>query len=232
MSENGGWEVDLATKWTAWSLMASTDTAAKVRCCRSYRLTFTASLLIDWLIGLPSHRARHVWRLWPSVWTQPGVWRTRGQPSSVNTLAGLSNTHLLSSVFASTWQLERHLVHFPFVLRVNSTIVNVSIKSAELRKASATSLSDGVTPQSLCSNYAVSPALGPVWPWLFPGSELRECLQGVGLATEFNSFNHKLVSCEPADLTQYPQLSQVPGLPWFPRLHISASYTNVAEDLE
>lgn len=175
MSGNGGWELELATTPTAGTLMAPTDTAAKVE--RSLMLTLPLNfycIAANWLIDSPffppcgartaalnGFVSTWLWTHTRSEWLD-GC-RAAKQLSTVNTLAGLSTIQLLLSLFALTWQCMRHSVHFSFELCVNSAVVNISVKFVKLRIPAVISLLDLVTPQSLCANYAVNPALGPVW---------------------------------------------------------------------
>lgn len=203
VSGNGGRVVELATRRTAGTLMAPTDTAAGVE--RSLLLKLPLNfycIAANWLADssfYPPCEARlaAVGRcVYTRLCTHTGAeWldgcRAAEQRSAVNLLPGLSTTQLLSSIlhrrgnWSDTW--------FPFQceLCVNSTVVDsVSESDKDLQPFPAGLGHTSLFVLQLCCQSCTGTSLIQV----FPGAGLRERLQGVGLASWLNYFTGVTIS--------------------------------------
>lgn len=177
-----------------------------VRCCWSYRLTFTESLLIDWLIRLSFHGVRRIWEVWTGGHTQASwclMWpymlsdlrvaELLKQQSTVNALAGVSTANLLSRICTDVaiWTTVGSAVTRAACKFNVGCVVSVLIKLVKLSArfqpfpcwiwSHLTHLL-----HSLCTNYAVDPAPGPVLSRFPPGTQQKGVFSRCWVTSQFN----------------------------------------------
>lgn len=195
MSGNGGWELELATTPAAGTLMAPTDTAAKVE--RSLMLTLPLNfhcIAANWLIdssffsscGARTAALNGCVSTW--LWTHTRAeWldgcRAAKQLSTVNTLAGLSTIQLLLSLFCIDVAMYATLGSL-FIRAVCKFSCRQHIGEVCETPQTCSHFPVGfghtsVFVRELCCQSCTETSLIQV----FPGTRLRECLQGVGLTS-------------------------------------------------